>query len=147
MHKHQSILGNKAAREGRQRLTSNTKVRRCYMPTPTRHPSSTGQAPGPLRSPHATCSLIPDHSHMLFPLPEYLLLPYLPNGVLWDFVQIAVTSSSWTPTPALTFLHTSGVCSAYSYFSTLKPHYGVMERWLQWHSSFWIPSHETIQSN
>ena len=44
------------------------------------HPPCIEQVPGPLRSPHATYSCIHNHSHTMFPLPEYLILQYLPNG-------------------------------------------------------------------
>ena len=44
------------------------------------HPPCIKQVPGPLRLPHATYYFIHDHSHTMFPFPEYPILQYLRNG-------------------------------------------------------------------
>lgn len=45
-----------------------------WTPTPPRASAR------PLRSPHATYCFTHDHSHTMFPFPEYPILQYLPNG-------------------------------------------------------------------
>lgn len=152
------------------------------------HPPCIKQVPGPLRLPHATYYFIHDHSHTMFPLPECLILQYLPNGTHSSGTlfrqqfppqtdpQLLPQSSSilqeyplstanlalkkkkigphhaacgieLVPPALLRQSFNQWIAREVPILALLELHFGIVERWLQWSGSFWIPSHETIQSN